>query len=290
MERSLSKKGYLKNFVQKKLVVLLLRYWYVDLILIPLMAVMYCNYDDLFARVMSTFTTPPHWYIFQLATFYFLFYVISISVKDGRRRMIVMTISVIAVMNIQYYQFDSSALYRRSGFGFVLGMLLAHRLDEFIGIEKRKRIWICILCGAVLLFNELLDGDFTTYISPMLFSALILFMSTLEGRWMPWIAIVLGIVAYPFSTSLSAPLLLVGACSIPVSAGIMKQLGRYSLELYLLHYQIMAAFYNSFGIEDATVLFICTMSLTLATALFVKHTADRVVAHYNRRVDEVSAA
>lgn len=286
---SRKKQGYLSVFAQKKILGLLFRYWIIMIVLTLASAALWSDYAGLFDRVMDTFVSAPHWYILQLLCFYLVFWLVSIATEDPKLRIVILSVLVIVIMNIQYHQFDS-ALYRRSGFGFILGLLLAEHRDAFDRMTVWTRIVAIIICAVTLFFNETIGGDHASYGAPVIWCALIILLSSTEWKYSCPVFIILGLAVYPFDgATLSSALVLTGLCSFRVSRKILGHLGKYSLEMYLVHYTLLVYLYNEAGIDDATLLFVCTFMASLLLSVIIRTVSDIILKHYDDAVDRTVA-
>ena len=197
----------------------------------------------------------PLWYITELVAFYIVFYV-SMCITDRRKALVFQTAGTLFVMFVLWYHFNDD-LYYRSGMCFVLGAAWYLFRDS---IGKVIKGWVPALILLIMIPLLLQIGrspsipvDFVmTSLSGVLSCILIVAMMAVDIR-KGWIVLVAGVVVsvilldvtYNDNSMSVGPTMVLIACissilsQIPVVSGAFVFLGGMSLELYLLHMNMM---------------------------------------------------
>ena len=284
---SSSKPNYLRDFVQKKIVVLLVRYWMIILCTIILTAVLYCTMDGVVKDLINLTQSHPSWYVLQLLFFYLIFYISLVIFKNKRNSILLMCVLIPFLMYAQFRYFNSN-LYLRSGLGFIFGAIFARYKHYFDRIPLVVRMVVVIVAGCVLFFND--DYSYTTnvYMTPLFFLLMILAISSIDIGRFSVLLVVLGAIFYlTGSITCGVAIMLSGLCEFTYTSRFLRPLGKYSLEMFLTHWMLMIYFYEEIGITDTLWLSVATIAATIAFAVVVKKICDIPINRYTAAVTDV---
>ena len=286
---SSSKPNYLRDFVQKKIVGLLLRYWIIELSFVLISALLYLTSRRLIDNLISVFFSTPHWYVFQLLFFYLCFYLAFLAFRNKRNSVLLLCVIIPLIMYMQFRCFDSN-LYLRSGLGFVFGLIFARYKEYFDRMPLIMKIVLIAIAGCILYFNDDYSYKFNVYATPIIFLVMIIAMSSIEFRWFSVLLVVLGAVIYSLgSITCGTAILLVGLCEFAYTGAFFSRIGKYSLEVYLIHYMFLTFFYEQSGITDPLWMFIAVAAVATIVSIIIKTVSDLMLNRYNARVTEVDS-
>lgn len=284
---SSSKPNYLRDFVQKKIVGLILRYWIIEIFFVSIYAILYLSTKGLLDNLIGVLFTNPHWYVFQLLFFYLCFYLAFLAFKNKRYSILLLCAIIPLIMYMQFRYFDSN-LYLRSGLGFVFGLIFARYKDYFDRMPMILKIIVIVIAGCVLYFNEDYSYKFNVYATPIFFLIMIITMFSIDFRWLSVILVGLGAIIYSLgSITCGTAVILVGLCEFTYTEAFFSRLGKYSLEVYLIHYLFLTYFYEKTDITDTLWLFITVAVVATAASIVIKTVSDFIMNRYNAKIVKV---
>ena len=284
---SSSKPNYLRDFVQKKIIGLILRYWIIEVFFVSMVAILYLSSNGFIDNLIDIPFSTPHWYVFQLLFFYISFYFAFLAFKNKRNSTLLLCVIIPLIMYMQFRYFDSN-LYLRSGLGFVFGLIFARYKDYFDRMPIIMKIIVIAIAGCILYFNEGYSYKFNVYATPIFFLIMIIAMSSIEFRWLSVILVVMGAIIYSFgSITCGTAIILVGLCEFTYTGAFFSRIGKYSLEVYLIHYLFLTYFYEKSGITDPLWLFIAVAVVATIVSIIIKTVSDFILDRYNARVVKV---
>lgn len=284
---STSKPNYLRDFVQKKIVVLLVRYWMIILSTVVLTAVLFLSTEGMTRSLIDLTQSYPSWYVFQLLFFYLIFFIAFVCFKDRRKSIVFICILVPFLMYAQFRYFNSN-LYLRSGLGFIFGVVFARYKGYFDRIPLIVRIVIAIAAGCVLFFNDGYSYRTNVYVTPLFFLLMVLVISSIDIGRFSVLLIAAGAVFYSTgSITCGTALMLSGLCEFTYTSRYLKLFGKYSLEMFLTHWMLMTYLYEEVGITDTLWLSVAIVAATIAFSIAVKKLCDIPINRYTASVTEV---
>ena len=298
-----NKPGYAGNFLHRRVLGLMIQYWMIMTALALSVFLIHRSWDQFLMEFTATFGVPL-WYITELVAFYIVFY-ISTFISDRHRALVFQAAGILFVMFVLWYHFNSD-LYYRSGMCFVLGAawyLFRGSIDKVI------RGWVPALVLLIMIPLLLQNGrspsvpeDFViTSLSGVLSCILIVAMMSVDIR-KGWFVLVAGVVVsvilldvtYNDNSMSVGPTMVLIACissilsQIPVVSGAFVFLGGMSLELYLLHMNLLHYMFPN--VTDSV--FWSTVLAGIATLVlgYVMYRVCRyVLGRYNHALERISA-
>ena len=287
MYLSHQKPNYLRDFVQKKIIGLMIRYWIIELFVIAALTILYLSTDEITDRVIGLSQTISHWYVLQLLFFYFLFYIAFILFENKRYSILLLCIVIPFLMYGQFRYYDSN-LYLRSGLGFIIGLIFARYKDYFDEVPLVVKAMIFLAAGCFLFFNDDYSYKFNVYLKPLLFLTIVVTMSSIDFKKYSLLLVAAGLaIYYVGSITCGTAIMLTGLCEFTYTSAVLGRLGDYSLEAYLVHQTFMYYFYEETGIADPLWLAVVVIIATLVFSLMIKTVSDRIIRRYNAIVTEI---
>lgn len=290
------KRSYMRDFLQKRVLGLMLQYWVIMIVCAVASAVAYLNPAALLNDIPAAFLSAPHWYVTELVVFYLLFYLtanVSTSRGGDAPRLIVLASAVLVSMVMMYGHFDTS-LYYRSGAAFILGVVwytLIPRIESFV----RSHGYAVLAAASVALvlvppFSSSMPADFMlTSFGGFSFCVLLWMMCSVDSRvstvamTVISLFVLAGVSVAGIPDEGAAMLLMVSVCGLLCSSGPHRRaciiMGSMSFELYLMHYMTFG-FYFPGRIDDPVPAFALSMVTTLVLCL-VTYEINRRVVRWN---------
>ena len=131
-----NKKGYLGNFLQKRVFGILIQYWVIEAVYAAILLILYFNPQLSYDTVTNALFRNPVWFITELLVFYVVFFFASMFGSDrGKILFMLIASSVLMLLMTDYY---GTNLYLKSGMGFVFGVVWAmyrERIDVFLRVH-----------------------------------------------------------------------------------------------------------------------------------------------------------
>lgn len=304
LEYSLTnKKGYMRTFLQKRVLGLLLQYWIVVILCAVMTGIVYLSWDIIHNDANLWVFNYVNWYILELLTFYVIYF-ISAMITKNLTRLAFILVAMIVVMYAftDNYMMD---LYYKSGITFLLGIIWYQNEEKIQTFLERLYVPLLIAFTLILLFpyriKETPEIDFLFVSVTSIMSCVVTYMvmmADLKHRWfIPILTIIIGctFIWYepgPMGTEGAAMLLLAGATciiyQIPLLGRIAALGGAMSLELFLLHFQTFHWVARYF--DDFEVMISVSIVSTVIIAAIAHTVSGRIMASYNKGVDGLSAA
>ena len=281
------KPNYLRDFVQKKIIGLMIRYWIIELFVIVALAILYLSTDEISDRVIGLSQAISHWYVIQLLFFYFLFYIAFILFSNKRYSILLLCIVIPFLMYGQFRYYDSN-LYLRSGLGFIIGLVFARYKDYFDKVPLILRVAIIFGVGCALFFNGDYSHKVNVYLTPLLFLTMVLTISSIDFKIYSLLLVIIGLLIYYVgSITCGTAIMLAGLCEFTYTSTVFDRLGIYSLEAYLIHQSFMYYFYGEVGITDPLWLAVVVIIVTLVLSVIIKNVSDVIIKRYNGIVTNI---
>lgn len=302
LELSLARKpGYMRNFLHRRVLGLMVRYWIVMALISLIVFLMHQSPQQLLNDFTEAFGVPL-WYITELVAFYLVFYLTAV-IADRRIAIAAMAAACVFVMLVLWYRFGTD-LYFKSGICFVLGAAW-YRCSGPMG--RMMRGWFplaLILVLVPLLMVEARPLQVLTYGDAMeefaatslmgvvvCVTAAVLMSVNLRRGWFILLAALAASVAL-LQMSLDDPYLSVGpamllvisvssvAAQVQLPASALAFLGAASLEFYLIHTKIV---HYIFPVLVSSVLWstLAAFVVSLVTALALHLLCERVIVPFN---------
>ncbi len=284
---SSDKPNYFRDFVQKKIVGLILRYWIIELLMVLVVAILFLSTDGIIDNMIGVLFSRPHWYVFQLLFFYLFFYLAFLAFRDKRYSVLVLCLTIPVLMYMQFRFFQSN-LYLRSGLGFVFGLLFARHKGYFDRIPAILRIVLVICAGCFLFFIDDYSYKVSVYVAPIFFLMMALILSSIDLGWYSAILVMLGAAIYATgSVTCGVAVILAGLCEFAYTSSVLSRMGKYSLEVYLIHYTFLTYFYEEFSIDDPLLLFLIVATVSIMVSVIIKFVSDFILNRFNTAVSKV---
>ena len=259
LEYSLANKpDYASGFLHRRVLGLMIQYWIIMTVLAVFVFTIHRSWDQFLSEFTATFGVPL-WYITELIAFYIVFY-LSMFIRDRRKALLLISAGTLFVMFVLWYHFNSD-LYYRSGLCFVLGAAWYVYRGS---VSNIIRGWIPVLLFLVitplLLFNDRYPNVSVDFIMTSIFGVLASVMAVaflaVDMR-KGWFLLIAAIMISTFliiitwqdtEMSVGPTMILIGAVSsflsqIPKVSYAVAFLGGMSLELYLLHMNMLHYMY-----------------------------------------------
>ena len=297
LEYSVShKKGYLSNFLQKRVFGILIQFWIIQAIAAIVLLIVFMDPQMSYDRVVTALLRHPIWFITELVVFYVLFF-FGCMFKDRRMKILFIFVGSVLLMMLMtdYY---ASNLYLKSGAAFIFGIvwcMFRDRIDAFI---KKYYAPVMIITLVVLFtthrfFTNI--GDLVVCGITCVFSMIILCMACMidakKSWFVPLILIVLGSIVcwYRTDTGLHSE----GALMV-VFAGIaticycfnrlqdaMAFWGNMSFEFYVMHFLPLDFIYPEM-ISDKMLGFVISLVLSFVLTYLTWRVVRFVLSKYNQ--------
>ena len=259
LEYSLANKpDYARSFLHRRVLGLMIQYWIIMTVLAAFVFTIHRSWDQFLVEFTATFGVPL-WYITELVAFYIVFY-LSMFISDRRKALLLIAAGTLFVMFVLWYHFNSD-LYYRSGQCFVLGVAWYTCRGSFSKMNRGLiSALLFLLITPLLLLNDRYPSvpvDFImTSLSGVLASVMAVAFLAVDLR-KGWLLLIMAIlvslylifVTWPDTEMSVGPIMiLIGAVSselsqIPWVSSVAAFLGRMSLELYLLHMNMLHYMY-----------------------------------------------
>ena len=259
LEYSLANKpDYARSFLHRRVLGLMIQYWIIMTVLAAFVFTIHRSWDQFLVEFTATFGVPL-WYITELVAFYIVFY-LSMFISDRRKALLLIAAGTLFVMFVLWYHFNSD-LYYRSGQCFVLGVAWYTCRGSFSKMNRGLiSALLFLLITPLLLLNDRYPSvpvDFImTSLSGLLASVMAVAFLAVDLR-KGWLLLIMAIlvslylifVTWPDTEMSVGPIMiLIGAVSselsqIPWVSSVAAFLGRMSLELYLLHMNMLHYMY-----------------------------------------------
>ena len=259
LEYSLANKpDYARSFLHRRVLGLMIQYWIIMTVLAAFVFTIHRSWDQFLVEFTATFGVPL-WYITELVAFYIVFY-LSMFISDRRKALLLIAAGTLFVMFVLWYHFNSD-LYYRSGLCFVLGVAWYTCRGSFSKmIRGLISALLFLLITPLLLLNDRYPSvpvDFImTSLSGVLASVMAVAFLAVDLR-KGWLLLIMAIlvslylifVTWPDTEmSVGPTMILIGAVSselsqIPWVSSAAAFLGGMSLELYLLHMNMLHYMY-----------------------------------------------
>ncbi len=301
LEYSLTNKpGYMRTFLQKRALGLLIQYWLIMMFCAALTGVAYLSFQSFMQDADKYLFEYVNWYILELLVFYVIFF-ISAMFREVRWRYLFVLVTTIASMYILAENFDTN-LYLKSGLVFIVGMAWYRYKDRIDAFLTRYYALIIIPLTVLLLIPERNDvfaiDMIYTGITALLLVVVgcMVLMADLRKRWyIPLLALIVGgaVMFNGLGTAQNiegASMLFLAGLScviyqIPSLCKAMVPLGSMSLELFLLHYITFK--WTSYYIDDLLVIMILSTIITLIISYTAYVGVGRIMKAYNKGVDRL---
>lgn len=229
----LNKNDYI-NKIPKKICNLLINFFIAFVIYYFLHRLVGIDENNIFNEVRNS------WYIYQLTIYYILFY-ISFKFFEMKRARKILFILTIIVLLIEYFYGFSETWYK-SSFAFIIGIILADKLNLFDKYRTNKKIFICQI---VILLILLIIGMKT-----QLGIADILLYNTATITF----AIIFIKLFYFFRL-------------YKINNKLFKKIGNMSLELYLYHGLVIEILTKFIDNEYLNIILIMIISCVIASVI-----------------------
>ena len=259
LEYSLANKpDYARSFLHRRVLGLMIQYWIIMTVLAAFVFTIHRSWDQFLVEFTATFGVPL-WYITELVAFYIVFY-LSMFISDRRKALLLIAAGTLFVMFVLWYHFNSD-LYYRSGLCFVLGVAWYTCRGSFSKMNRGLiSALLFLLITPLLLLNDRYPSvpvDFImTSLSGVLASVMAVAFLAVDLR-KGWLLLIMAIlvslylifVTWPDTEMSVGPnMILIGAVSselsqIPWVSSAAAFLGGMSLELYLLHMNMLHYMY-----------------------------------------------
>lgn len=259
LEYSLANKpDYARSFLHRRVLGLMIQYWIIMTVLAAFVFTIHRSRDQFLVEFTATFGVPL-WYITELVAFYIVFY-LSMFISDRRKTLLLIAAGTLFVMFVLWYHFNSD-LYYRSGLCFVLGVAWYTCRGSFSKMNRGLiSALLFLLITPLLLLNNRYPSvpvDFImTSLSGVLASVMAVAFLAVDLR-KGWLLLIMAIlvslylifVTWPDTEmSVGPTMILIGAVSselsqIPWVSSAAAFLGGMSLELYLLHMNMLHYMY-----------------------------------------------
>ena len=259
LEYSLANKpDYARSFLHRRVLGLMIQYWIIMTVLAAFVFTIHRSWDQFLVEFTATFGVPL-WYITELVAFYIVFY-LSMFISDRRKALLLIAAGTLFVMFVLWYHFNSD-LYYRSGLCFVLGVAWYTCRGSFSKMNRGLiSALLFLLITPLLLLNDRYPSvpvDFImTSLSGVLASVMAVAFLAVDLR-KGWLLLIMAIlvslylifVTWPDTEmSVGPTMILIGAVSselsqIPWVSSVAAFLGGMSLELYLLHMNMLHYMY-----------------------------------------------
>lgn len=287
-----NKANYLKTFLQKRVMGLMIQYWIIMLVSALAWAVVHLSADNVLPDVERMFFGSPHWYVAELVVFYIIFFLTGFMGSE-RTRSVALAIVCTAAMFLMSDYFGSP-LYYASGASFVLGVLWAQYSAEVRQSFERHGLGILIVCFAILALTTRSSSstlDFVvTSVGGMAFCIILWAVCSIKSRYlvpvmsMASILMVIVSMASDFADEGATMLLLASICGLLMCPGrhrdILAFIGTMSYPLYLLHYPTFNYFYPGL-IDEFYFPMIASLAIALVLSYLAQSLCDRVIGRYN---------
>ena len=259
LEYSLANKpDYARSFLHRRVLGLMIQYWIIMTVLAAFVFTIHRSWDQFLVEFTATFGVPL-WYITELVAFYIVFY-LSMFISNRRKALLLIAAGTLFVMFVLWYHFNSD-LYYRSGLCFVLGVAWYTCRGSFSKMNRGLiSALLFLLITPLLLLNDRYPSvpvDFImTSLSGVLASVMAVAFLAVDLR-KGWLLLIMAIlvslylifVTWPDTEmSVGPTMILIGAVSselsqIPWVSSAAAFLGGMSLELYLLHMNMLHYMY-----------------------------------------------
>lgn len=244
-------KNYLKGFLKKRVLYLLIVYLIVSAI--------YIVFDIIIGKEMSVkrvltgifFSSDPiavnSWYILVQLILYLFFWIVFSLEKPSRKTKILIMTMLVALLAVVYRLVNYYPYWYISNFAFVFGMLWAEKkvwIDKILGKHYILCLFFSVLCFA--LFSAV----------PLMFEH---FGYDLEA---------IRLIFRMLSSVAFSALIIVALKFIKPTGRLLKFLGGLSLEIYLLHAMVYISLRNRkyLWVENEFLWVVLTIVITIALA------------------------
>lgn len=244
-------KNYLKGFLKKRVLYLLIVYLIVS--------ALYIVFDIIIGKEMSVkrvltgifFSSDPiavnSWYILvQLILYLFFWAVFSLGKPSTKTKILIMTV-LVALLAVIYRLADYYSYWYMSTFAFVFGLLWAEE-KERIDLVLQKHYLLCVFASALLfsLFS----------ICPLAFER---FGYEIEA---------IRIVCRMFSSVAFCALVIIALRFVKPKGKVLRFLGERSLEIYLMHAMVYISLRNKkyLWLKNEFLWVVLTLALSIALA------------------------
>lgn len=302
LEYSLTnKKGYMRTFLQKRVLGLLFQYWIVMILCAVMTGIVYLSWTTLRGDADLWVFEYVNWYILELLTFYVVYFLSAMISKNWARLgfLFVATTFVMYVFTDNYMM----DLYYKSGIAFILGIVWYQYRDKIQAVLEKYYLPLLIVLTIILLspyrIKEIPEIDFLLVSVTSILTCVVTYMvmmADLKRMWyIPLLSIVIGsaFIWYKLgdtNTEGATMLLMAGlACIIYQVPALMKIAvwgGAMSLELFLLHFQTFHWVSRYF--DDMSVMLTVSVISTIIIATIAHHISKRIMSSYDKGVDRLS--
>jgi peptidoglycan/LPS O-acetylase OafA/YrhL len=89
------------------------------------------------------------------------------------------------------------------------------------------------------------------------------------------------------SVTCGVAVILAGLCEFAYTSSVLSRMGKYSLEVYLIHYTFLTYFYEEFSIDDPLLLFLIVATVSIMVSVIIKFVSDFILNRFNTAVSKV---
>ena len=294
-----TKSGYMRDFLQRRVLGLMMQYWLILMVIAVVVMVMQFDWNLLHSNVSNAFLRNPWWYITELLVLYVIYYIgMMMSTRLRRLAWVVIADCIMMLMMTEYFGMD---VYLKSGLCFIAGMIwYMYRGPLSAGI---RRWYPAVLVVAVVLtipsvrYQEFDPLDMVLCgITCLSMVVVYICLASIDvrrtfpvhltvaflGLFMTWYTMENGM-----RSEGSLLLFVMAVSSVLVQCGRVVEplvfLGAASLEMYLMQFMFFQVPDLDAALPDwqATLLAFCLM---LAVSLPTHQLVKRVMARYQQGV------
>lgn len=294
-----TKPEYMSTSLRKRVLGIMIRYWIVMAVLAVFVSVIHQSWDQFLFEFTAAFGIP-HWFITELVVFYVVFYITS-AFRDRRVAIAVMTALCLLTMLSLYYQFQDT-LYFRSGFCFLFGVLW-YRCRGVI--NRIISGWVPVVLMAVIVpvllqntrcIEPLDDFIVTSFFGVVACIATVIMLSVdLRRGWFLHIIMIVASVLVLGETWSEpnvavAPLIVMVAslssvlAQIPLASPMFATLGVMSMELYLLHMNIIHYMFPAVSVNPFTASLLAAAA-TLILGYLLHGLGNHAIRRFNSMIE-----
>ncbi len=296
-----SKPGYMRSFLQKRVLGTMIQYWIILMIIALVVMLMQFDLDLLYSNVSNAFLRNPWWFITELVVFYVIYYLAQlVHSKPWRYASILFFDCVFMLMMTDYFGMD---VYLKSGLCFIFGLLWYEGRSHVTQVMHAAFPAVAVLCIAVLAYpirspNDVIDMFLCGAVG-IAGVVLIVLLCTLNLRkaFPIHIAVmVLGAVMVVFQMGAglrsegAVMIFLAGVCGVLCQIGSFQKalafLGAASLEMYLMQFMFFQVPDLDSMMTDlyATIL---VLLLMIAVSLPTHELCKKTMKVYEERLEKL---
>lgn len=246
----LNKQDYLRNFLRKRVLTILIPYWFVDigLIIIQIMRGHTYSVSDYILSFMGIETITHTWFVTAIIILYLIFYV-TFKLADSFENSEKAVFFLLGFFFIVYYLvcilFHVDSFYTASISAFLFGMLWHWVGNRVIAAVRRKyaRSLICVTVCFAVLFSGRLALSVCGYNNEILH---IILRNVISITFVLWVLIL--------------------TQKILIKGKVLKVLGSASYEIYIVHYVVLYELRTA-GIKTEWILILAVLISIVAAYL-----------------------